>query len=32
VDRNVWDGGLIHRRADGQSVMAANHARDRTPL
>ena len=25
VDRNVWDGGLIHRRADGQPVMAANH-------
>ena len=25
VDRNVWDGGLIHRRADGQSVLAANH-------
>ena len=25
VDRNVWHGGLIHRRADGQPVMAANH-------
>ena len=25
VDRNVWHGGLIHRRADGQSVLAANH-------
>ena len=25
MDRNVWHGGLIHRRADGQPVMAANH-------
>jgi PAS domain-containing protein len=25
TDRSVWDGGLIHRRADGQSVLAANH-------
>jgi hypothetical protein len=24
-DRNVWHGGLIHRRADGQPVMAANY-------
>ena len=24
VDRNVWDGGLIHRGADGQLVMVAN--------
>ena len=25
VDRNEWFGGLIHRRADGRPVMAANH-------
>jgi hypothetical protein len=25
VDRNIWHGGLIHRRADGEPVMAANH-------
>ena len=24
VDRNIWHGGLIHRRADGQPVMAGN--------
>ena len=26
VDRNVWHGGLIHRRADGQPMMVANHS------
>ena len=25
MDRNVWHGGLIHHRADGQPVMSANH-------
>ena len=25
IDRNVWHGGLIHHRADGQPVMSANH-------
>jgi two-component system, LuxR family, sensor kinase FixL len=25
VDRNIWHGGLVHHRADGQPVMSANH-------
>ena len=25
LNQDIWDGGLIHHRADGQPVMAANH-------
>ena len=25
TDRNVWQGGLIHRRADGRPMIVANH-------